>query len=201
MTTRTFFPAVVLVLGLLCSAQEQPAKLVLRAYHGSSGPFGGEKGSSCLMLYSDGRIVQASSSTAAMGVQDKNGKVTHPERTDYREYRFPERDFWEVSGFVEFLQSKALFKLNSYFPPPHPPIDFVETSTVEVLLPKGRIKQIQTREYYVASLVEKAKYPSALIILMDKLEQLENTVSEKGTPAEPSSDCRQERSATKATRE
>jgi hypothetical protein len=199
-TTRTFFPAVVLVLGLLCSAQEQPAKLVLRAYHGSSGPFGGEKGSSCLMLYSDGRVVQASSSTAALGVQDKNGNVTHAERTDYREYRFPERDSWQVSSFVDFLQSKALLKLKSYFPPPHPPIDFVETSTVEVVLPNGKIKQIQTREYYVASLIEKARYPSALIILMDKVEQLEDTVAEKGTPTEPSSDCRQDRSATKVTR-
>ena len=150
------------------------------------------------MLYSDGRLIQASSSTAAMGVQDENGKVTHPERTDYREYRFPERDSWQVSSFVDFLQSKPLFKLKSYFPPPHPPIDFVETSTVEVPLPNGKIKQIQTREYYVASLVEKAKYPSALIILMDKLEQLEDTVSEKGTPTESSSDCRQDHSATKA---
>ena len=198
MTTRIFLPAVVLVLGLVCSAQEQPATLVLLAYHGSSGPFGGEKGSSCLMLYSDGRMVQSSSSTAAMGVQNENGKITHPERTDYREYKFPERDSWQVSGFVDFLQSKALLKLKSYFPPPHPPIDFVETSTVEVLLPRGKIKQIQTREYYVASLVEKARYPSALIILMDKLEQLEDAVAEKGTSTEPSSDCRQDRSATKA---
>ena len=152
------------------------------------------------MLYSDGRIVQSSSSTAALGVQDKNGNVTHPEKTDYREYRFPERDSWQVSGFIDFLQSKALFHLKSYFPPPHPPIDFVETSTVEVFLLNGTIKQIQTREYYVASLVEKAKYPSALIILMDKLEKLEDAVGEKGTPTEPSSDCKQDRSATKAAK-
>ena len=79
MRIRTIVPTV-LVLGLLCAAQEQPGKLVLRAYHGSTGPFGGEKGASCLMLYSDGRIVQTFSSTAAMGVQDEHGKVTHPEK-------------------------------------------------------------------------------------------------------------------------
>lgn len=193
MTTRTISPAIVLVLGLFsCAAQEQPARLVLQAYHGSSGPFGGEKGTSCLMLYSDGRVVQASSSTAALGVQDEHGTVTHPEKSDSREYRFPERDSWQVSGFIDFLQSKALRKLNSYFPPPHPPIDFSETSTVEVFLPNGKIKQIQTREYYVASLVEKTRYPSALIILMDNLEQLEDTVAAKGTLTGTSPDCRRE---------
>jgi len=188
----------IFILGLLCSAQDKPPNVLLRAYHGSSGPFDGEKGASCFMLYSDGRLVQVSSSTAAMGVADERGKVTHPESTASREYRFPERDSWQVSGYVDFLQSGALRKLNSYFPPPHRPIDYVETSTVEVFFPNGKRKQIQAREYYVASLEEKAKYPSALIILMDRLEQLEDTVAQKGIPTQEPEDCRIERSSARA---
>jgi hypothetical protein len=184
----------IFLLGLLGSAQDKPPKVLLRAYHGSSGPFGGEKGASCLMLYSDGRLVEVSSSTAALGVPDEHGKVTHQESTTSREYRFPERDSWQVSGYVDFLRSGALRKLNSYFPPPHRPIDYVETSTVEVFFPGGKKKQIQAREYYVASLEEKARYPSALIILMDMLEQLENTVAQKGMPTQEPEDCRIEHS-------
>jgi hypothetical protein len=185
----------IFLLGLLGSAQDKPSRVLLRAYHGSSGPFGGEKGASCFMLYSDGRLVEVSSSTAALGVPDDHGKVTHPESTTSREYRFPERDSWQVSGYVDFLRSRALRKLNSYFPPPHRPIDYVETSTVEVFFPTGKRKQIQAREYYVASLEEKAKYPSALIILMDKLEQLEDTVAQKGIPTQEPEDCSIERSS------
>jgi len=183
------------LLALLCSAQNKRPEVLLRAYHGSSGPFDGEKGASCFMLYSDGRLVQVSSSTAALGVPDEHGKVTHPESTTSREYRFPERDSWQVSGYVDFLKSRAMRKLNSYFPPPHLPIDYVETSTVEVFFPTGKRKQVQAREYYVASLEEKAKYPSALIILMDKLEQLEDTVAQKGVPTLEPEDCRAERSS------
>lgn len=174
---------------VLSSAQDKPATVLLRAYHGSSGPFGGEKGQSCFLLYSNGRLVQVSSSTAAMGIRDKHGDVVHPETKASREYRFPASDSWQVNGYLDFLQSKALRKLTSYFPPPHPPVDFVETSTVEVFLPHGKTKRIQAREYYVASLEEKAKYPSALIILMDTLEKMENAVAEKGTATQAPVDC------------
>lgn len=172
------------------SAQEKIAKVALRAYNGSSGPFGGERGQSCFMLYSNGRLVEVSSATAAFGVRNENGDVSHPETTSSREYTFPERDFWEVRGYIDFLQSSAVRKLKPYFPPPHRPIDYVETTNVDVFLPNGRIKRIQAREYYVASLEEKVKYPSALIILLDTLEKLENTVRQKGTPTSVPEDCK-----------
>ncbi len=177
--------------GGFCSAQE-PARLVLKVDDVSSGPFGGQKGASGLKVYSDGRVIYSSWSTSAMGVQDERGKITHPEKRESREYRFPERDSWQVSAFADFLQSKAVRRLKSYFPAPHRPIDFFETSTVELFLPNGQTKQLRTQEYYVASLVEKAKYPSALIILMDRIKELENTVVDKGTPSEIPLDCRLE---------
>ena len=201
MTNTKIYIAILFALAFTCAAEDHPARLLLWAHHGSSGPFGGEKATSCLLLYSDGRIVQISSSTAAMGVQDESGKITHAERRDNREYRFPERDSWQVSNFLDFLESKALRKLSDSFPPPHPPIDYIETSTVAVFLPGNKVKQIQTREYYVASLIEKARYPSALIILMDNIEQLENTVAEKGTPMKGPAGCSLEHpTAAKRTR-
>jgi len=197
----SFIWAIVILLGLLLSAHDKPAQVVLRAYHGSSGPFGGEKGESCFMLYSDGRLVQVSSSTAAMGVRDEHGNIIHPESRASREYRFPESDSWQVNAYIDFLRSKALRRLQSYFPPPHRPVDYFETSTAEVFLPKGKVKRIQAREYFVASLEEKAKYPAALIILMDTLDKLEETVAEKGTPTDSTSGCKVENPpAPKSTR-
>jgi hypothetical protein len=80
--------------------------------------------------------------------------------------------------------------LEPYYPPPHPPTDFFETTSVQVILPDGKGKQVHTREYYVASLVEKTKYPSALIVLMDQVEQFEHAVAENGTPTEVPPDCK-----------
>jgi hypothetical protein len=134
---------------------------------------------SCLMLYSDGRAVSAFSSKAGSEAS--------------REYRFPDKDSWQVSEFGELIHSKAVRRLKSYFPPPHRPIDFVEISTALPFLPDGKSKQIVVREYYVASLAEKAKYPSALVLLMDRIEQIENKVSEKGTSVEPPPDCKFEK--------
>src|ERR1700689_2019955 len=114
MRTKIVF-AVIVFVGVLCSAQNTPGRVVLRAYHGSSGPFGGEKGQSCFLLYSDGRLVQVASSTSAMGITDEHGNVTHPETKTSREYKFLDRDSWQVSGYIDFIQSRAMRKLKSYF--------------------------------------------------------------------------------------
>ena len=115
-----------------------------------------------------------------MGVQDERGKVSHPERRDSREYSFRKETYRSLGDFADFLQSKAVRRLKTYFPPPHSAIDFLETSTVQIFFPNGKSQQLQAKEYYVASLVEKSKYPSALILLMDKIEQFEDTVAREG---------------------
>jgi hypothetical protein len=179
-----------LLLVALASAENKPSPLVLAVEETSSGPFGGQKSRSCLRVYSDGRMVFASWSTSPVDIEDENGKVTRPEKTYARAYQFPERDSWEISSFIEFLESKPVRRLKSYFPPPHTAIDYFETTTVRWTPKNGKEKQVQTREYYVASLIEKTKYPAALIILMGKIEELENTVHEKGTDVEVPSDCK-----------
>jgi hypothetical protein len=54
---------------------------------------------------------------------------------------------------------------------------------------KGQAKRVQAREYYVAALEEKAKYPSALIVFMNSIEQLETVITEKGTPETEDPGC------------
>lgn len=183
----------------LCLAQPASPKLLLRVDRTTSGPFGGQKGASCLMLYSGGRVVYSWMSTSAIGVEDEHGNVTHPETGSSLEFKFSERDVWEFDSFAGFLKSKTVQRLDSYFPPPHSPIDYFETSTLQISLPDEKPKQIQTREYYVASFEEKARYPSALIIIMDKIEQLRVLAANKGTSTEQPVDCKFEpaRSTTK----
>jgi hypothetical protein len=193
MTLRAICATLIfLVYGVPCLAQGKPVTLVLKVEQTSSDPCAGEKEVSCLMLYSDGRVVSASSSTAVVDIQNDHGKVTPPESGNSREYRFTERDSWQLSEFVDLLQSKAIRRLKSYYPPPYRPIDFVEISTVRTFLPDCKSKDIVTREYYVASLVEKTKYPSTLVLLMGRIEQLENKVADKGSPAEVPPDCKLE---------
>jgi len=172
-----------------CFAQESSARLLLKIDQTSSGPFAGQRGSLCVQVYSNGRVVYSDWSRSGIGIVDKTGKETRSEKTVSLEYRVPEKDSWEISELEDFLVSKPVLHLSSYFAPPHRPIDFFETSLVQIVLPTGMTKRINLREFYVASLVEKAKYPSALVILMDRIARIEDEVSEKGKPIEPPADC------------
>ncbi len=93
---------------------------------------------------------------------------------------------WELS---DLLESKAIKKLPEKFSPPHQPIDYFEMISVQIIGKDGKSKDISTREYYVASLKEKTRYPSALILLMDKINEIERVSNEKGTPIEIPQDC------------
>jgi hypothetical protein len=185
------FPLSVLVIltSGLCFAQAKSERLLLKVEQASSGPFGGQRGSLCLQVYSNGRIVYSDWSRSAMGLVDKAGKETRPERTANLEYRAPEQDSWQASELEESLTSKRVLRLASSFDPPHKPTDFIETTVVRIMLPKGKTKQISLREFYVASLAEKAKYPSALVILMDRIARIEDEVAEKGKAIDPPPDC------------
>ena len=94
---------------------------------------------------------------------------------------------WDLSNYLE---SKAVKRLPESFPPPHRPIDYFGNVTVQIIDSKGESKQISTREFYVASLEEKSHYPSALIVLMARIDEIENETNEKGKPVEIPSDCR-----------
>jgi len=172
-----------------CYSQENQQRLIIKVDQKSSGPFGGQRGSLCLRVYINGRITLSEWSTAAASIVDKAGKETRSETTVNLEYSLPREDLYRMSELEEFLTSKAVLKLPTTFARPHRPVDFFETSKIQIIHPSGRAKQISVSEYYTASLVEKTRYPSVLLILMDQLARLEDEVTEKGKPAEPSADC------------
>jgi len=123
-----------------------------------------------------------------MAVTDKvTGKDSRTEHSTSVMFQLEDTDTWELSSFLE---SKFLKHLPGEFAPPHRPIDYFETVTVKIINPNGKEKQISTREFYVASLEEKTRYPSALIVLMSKIDEIENEANSKGKPSETPSDCR-----------
>ena len=173
---------------LSSSAQEKkPTRLMLRVEEESAGPFGGERSASCLKVYSDGRVLYSSWRRSGVTIQDQaSGKNSRPEKTVSVEYHLEPGDEWELDSF---LHSKAVRKLPTKFGPPHTAIDYSERVTVRIEGPNGTEKSISTREFYVASLQEKSKYPSALILLMDKIDEVEKEANEKGKPTSISDDC------------
>jgi len=186
-------PQVLLLLMLLpgwvCPAQEKAAaKLILKVDETVDGPMGGQKSSSCLRVYSDGRVLYASWWNSGMTIIDKEtGKNSRPEKTISVEHHLENGDEWELSSFLE---SKVLKGIPDKYAPPHRPIDYFENVTVRIISPNGRERQISTREFYVASLEEKSRYPSALILLMGKIDEIEKETNEKGKATEIPSDCR-----------
>ncbi len=124
-----------------------------------------------------------------MSVVDESGKKTRQESSVSLEFKFPDEDNYRISELVELLQSKSIRRLPGHFGPPHPPVDFIETTALSIPLAKGGARTISAREYYAASLVERVKYPAAMVVLMEQIARLEDLVSEKGKPAPAASDC------------
>ena len=184
------FTLFVLLLAKPSLAQEKPANLLLKVDQTSSGPSAGEKASLCLRVYSNGKIIDSEWSRAGMETVDQDSKKTRPEKTVSFEYQVDERDvLWQIGELEDFLKSKPVLHLAASFRPPHRPVDFVEISTIQISLPNAKTKTINVREYYAASLIEKTKYPTALVLLMEKLAKLEDQVTTKGKPAEPPAEC------------
>lgn len=171
-----------------CSAQKEALpRLILKVDETVNGPMGGERSSSCLRIYSDGRVIYASWRNSAMKIIDKEtGRESRPGKTISVEHHLDSVDGWELP---RLLESKALKNIPNNFDPPHRPIDYFEQVTIGIFGAKGTKKLISTREYYVASLEEKTRYPSALILLMEKIDQIEKAASEQGRPTEIPSDC------------
>jgi hypothetical protein len=169
------------------SAQEKPSrKLILRVDEKASGPYGGQKSSSCLRVFSDGEVVHARWENSLVTVVDADGRKSKPENTTSVEYHL---EGYEIEGLSELFQSKAVKGLPEEFAPPHRPVDYIEITSVQMALPKGKSKQISTREYYVASLKEKTRYPAALVVLMEKIDAIEKVALDKGKPTEIPPDC------------
>jgi len=182
-------PLILLLLTILvCLGQEKnPAKVVLKVDEDVSGPLGGQRSASCLRVYSDGRVLHARWWNAAMAELDKNGKEVKGEQTLAVEHVLASWEVWELSNFLE---SSALKDLPDKFPPPHRPVDYFESVVLQFTGANGTKRRISTREFHVASLEEKASYPSALLVLMNRIGEIERDANENGKSTQVPADCR-----------
>jgi hypothetical protein len=158
------------VVGL--SAQvNHPDRVLLRVDEISVGPYAGQKSASCLRVYSDGRVVYAEWSTSLVkNLDTATGVVSRPERTSAFSYVLVD---FRLEELASFLKSKAVRKLREKFGPPHKAVDYAERVSVEIPDGNGPPKRLSTAEYHVADLEEKTRYPSAFILLMDRIDQIE----------------------------
>jgi hypothetical protein len=180
---------VVLLFGSACSAQGRDSgKLILIVDGTVDGPLGGQKSSSCLRIFSDGTVNYASWGNSAPSLVDKEtGLETRPEHTVSVQHHLDKGGIWELSSFLE---SSVIRGLPEKFGPPHRPIDYFEQISIQIMEPQGSPKLISTREFYVASLEEETHYPSALIVLMHKIDEIEREANSKGTPAAVPPSCK-----------
>jgi len=111
------FLFIMLAAGLVCDAQEKASSnLILKVDANVSGPFGGQKSSSCLRVHSDGKVLYAHWwNSFATVVDEKTGKESRPENTVSVEHHLDDGDKWELSSFLE---SKVLKGLPEKFGPP-----------------------------------------------------------------------------------
>jgi hypothetical protein len=162
-------------------------KVVLKVDEIVSGPFEGQKSTSCLRVHNDGKVVYSRWWTSAATIVDSVTNVaSRPEHTVTVAGQLEDTDIWDLR---QFLESKAVRRLPEKFGPPHKPVDYFERVSVEIPGNKGNTKKLSTREYYVADLKEKTRYPSALIVLMDRITQIEEVATTKGKPTEIPTDC------------
>lgn len=182
-----------LVIGILLSAsgwtaQNKPqSTLILKVDETTIGPNAGQKSSSCLRIYADGKVTYARWwNSSAIIVDSVTNEESRPEYTVSVEHHLTDTDVWELS---RFLQSKPVARLAEKFGPPHPAIDYFEQVTASIMSVKGQSKTISTQEYYTADLAEKSRYPSALILLMDRINEIETEAKTKGRPTEIPADC------------
>jgi len=184
---RTAFCLVLSLVAVPSFAQSKSEILLLSVDRTTDGPFGGQKSSSCLRLYSDGTLHYVSAWTSASSrFDDTTGKKIEDRHFEAFEQRLDKLDVFELS---QLFQSRKVRSLPERFAPPHRPIDYFETQTVAITAPGRTSKSISTREYYVASLEEKTRYPAALVVLLDQIPKLEEDAAKEGKPISASADC------------
>lgn len=165
--------------------KREKSKPVLRIEVEATGPFAGEASRTCTVIFPTGRVWTASWVRSWVWI-DSPAKPTVRNQLDSKEYMFRESDLY---GLEDLLDSREMRNLPSTFKPPHTPIDYFETTKLSISRGETQEQTIELREYYVASLSEKARYPSALVVLLGRVAELEEAVKSKGKPVEPPAEC------------
>src|SRR5208282_4155023 len=163
----------------VCSAQETPqVKPILKLDGWSRGPFSGQESNSCLTIYSDGKLKYFHRwNPGSIKVDPKTRKKSLLRQTVSVESRIAQDDLLELRRFLESESVKALAES---FVVPHSPIDYSESATIHIEGPNGDGKSVSIDAYSVADLEQKSRLPGALIVLMNKIEEIEKTAALRG---------------------
>jgi sulfur carrier protein ThiS len=183
-----FFAAFFLLWISVCSAQETAqVKPILKLDGWSQGPFEGQESISCLTIYSDGKITYFHRrNSRKIRVEAKTGKKSLVEQTVSVESQLTRADLLELTGFLESNVVKAL---GESFVVPHSPIDYSESATVHIIGPSGNEKAVSINGYSVAGLEQKSQLPGTLVVLMDKIEEIEKAAALKGKDTKTPPGC------------
>lgn len=147
----------------------------------------GQESASCLRVDSDGIAKYFHRwNPGKVKVDAKTGKKSLVELTVSVERHLTRAELFEISGFLESDVVKAL---GDGFNIPHNPIDYWESATIHIISPDGNEKDILIRDYGEASLEQRGQLPGALIVLMDKIEEIEKAAALKGKATKIPTDC------------
>jgi hypothetical protein len=176
---RLFFPFFFVFTLSVCSAQETTqVKQILKMHAWSQGPFERQKSNSCLTIYSDGKLNYFHRwNPGRIKANPNSGKKSLLEQTVSVESHLTQSDLLELR---RFLESDAVQVLAESFVVPHSPIDYSESATIHIIGPNGNSKPVSIDAYSVADLEQKSQLPGALIVLMDKIEEIEKAAIIKG---------------------
>src|SRR5947209_5102950 len=101
--TQTNLFLFIMLFSWACSAQRKvPGNLILKVDEALSGPFVGQKSTSCLRVYSDGTVLYASWWNSAVTLVDKEtGQESRPEHVVAVVYHLEDNDQSDLSSFLE----------------------------------------------------------------------------------------------------
>lgn len=151
--------------------------LIIAVDEDSYGPIGASRSLSCLRVYSNGKVTYARWWRSGITLVDsETGKKEPQEHGASFEYQLEKYAADELS---DFMQSKPVLKLSDSFAPPHAAIDYFETTHMK-FQSKIVSKEITAREFFVASLVERARYPSALLVLLQRVDEIRKDAENRG---------------------
>jgi hypothetical protein len=141
----------------------------------------------CLAIYSDGKVTYFHKwNSGEVRIDAKTGRKSLLERTVSVESQLTRAELFEIS---RFLESEVVKAIGASFVIPYSHIDYSESAKVHIFGPDGDERTISINGYAVAGLEQKSQLPGALIVLMDKIEEIEKTAALKGKGAQFPLDC------------
>jgi hypothetical protein len=147
--------------------QEKNSPLLLRVDVETFGPFGRSHSHKCTEIYEDGRVL--SSESWHGGAVDASTHKQIPAL--HQQYGYLQMEAVDVDELKDFVLSSSVRRLKSSYPSPYTPVDYFEKTHVDIHR-NGKVeKTILLNEYGVSDLESRSKYPSPLIVLMDRIEE------------------------------